>query len=70
VEPFSIAKRKALLPMAKASLRLADHFVGAYVPNLKKMLLYEDKTLGLCPKPYHLLKKVDENFSISFAAYA
>jgi hypothetical protein len=28
-ETFFYRKKKALLPTAKASLRLADHFVGA-----------------------------------------
>jgi hypothetical protein len=43
--------------MAKASLAACRPLCRCVGSKPPKKLLYEDKTLGLCPKPYHLLKK-------------
>jgi hypothetical protein len=50
---------------------LGTFFYRKKVPNLPKTKssYTQFKTLGRCPKPHHLLKKVDENFSIRFAGY-
>jgi hypothetical protein len=54
---FFYRKKKALLPLAKAShsaCRPLCRCVGSKPP---KKLLYEDKTLGRCPKPYPPFEK-------------
>jgi hypothetical protein len=53
---FFYRKKKALLPLAKASLSACRPLCWCVGSKPLKKLLYEDKTLGLCSKPYHLLK--------------
>jgi hypothetical protein len=54
---FFYRKKKALLPLAKASLSACRPLCRCVGSKPPKKLLYEDKTLGRCPKPYPPFEK-------------
>jgi hypothetical protein len=54
---FFYRKKKALLPLAKASLSACRPLCRCVGSKPPKKLFTQFKTLGLCPKPHHLLKR-------------